>query len=361
MDFKDYYQVLGVPRDASEADIKKAYRRLARKYHPDVSKEADAEARMSEVNEANSVLSDPERRQAYDTLGNRHGAGDDFRPPPDWQQRPGRSGGPQGRGGFSGFDGFSGAGPEGFGQDFGGGPGNEADYSDFFSSLFGRRGAGGSRAGSTGAEPGGPGSAGPGGTGGPGGSGGMRFDGGDHHARVEITIAEAYHGGKRTLQLREADGGTRTLEVQLPQGVREGQLVRLAGQGMPGFNGGRAGNLYLEVHLLPDPELRVQGRDLYQRLPVTPWEAALGARVEAETLAGTIEVGVPANSQAGRKLRLKGKGMPGREPGDLYLELAVVLPPATSDTARALYEQMARELAFNPRNTSRGHQQEAST
>ena len=324
MDFKDYYQVLGVDRNATADEIKKAYRRLARKYHPDVSKEAGASAKMSEVNEANSVLSDPERRKAYDELGNRYGAGEDFQPPPDWQQRHYRRG-PAGAAPGAGFDSA-----EDFGRGFTGADG-DADYSDFFSSLFGRRGA--QAAGQGQAE--------------------MRFDGGDHHARIDVTIDEAYHGGGRTLQLRDGEGQVRTLEVRIPKGVREGQLVRLAGQGMPGFNGGRAGDLYLEIHLLPDPDLRVDGRDIYQRLPVTPWEAALGGPVEADTIAGTVEIRVPKDSQAGRKLRLRGKGMPGREPGDLYLELVVVLPPADSDQARALYEQMARELAFNPRSADR--------
>ena len=356
MDFKDYYQVLGVDRNASADDIKKAYRKLVRKHHPDVSKEADATAKMAEVNEANEVLSDPDKRKAYDTFGNRYGAGDEFQPPPDWEgwrqarARQGRRAGGAG-GGAGGFGGGAHGGPHGsaygdarggphanpFGESFDGeafegGPGNEADYSEFFSSLFGRRAG---RQAGAGAEE-------------------MRFDGSDHHARIDIPISEAYHGTERTLQLRDADGQMRTLEVKIPKGVREGQLVRLAGQGMPGFNGGKPGNLYLEVHLISSPDLRVEGRDVYQRLPVAPWEAALGQAVEANTVAGTVEVRLPKNSQAGRKLRLRGKGLPGKEPGDLYLELAIVLPPADSDAARALYEEMARELAFNPRAAQAG-------
>lgn len=341
MDFKDYYQVLGVDRDASAEDIKKAYRKLVRKHHPDVSREADATAKMAEVNEANEVLSDPDKRKAYDTFGNRYGAGDEFQPPPDWQ------GWRQARGHESrghetrGRETFGEAFDESFGDGaFTGGPGNEADYSEFFSSLFGRR-AGRQAGASAGAEQ-------------------MRFDGSDHHARIDIPIGEAYHGTARTLQLREADGRMRTLEVRIPKGVREGQLVRLAGQGMPGVNGGKAGNLYLEVHLISSPDLRVDGRDVYQRLPVAPWEAALGQAVEAKTVAGTVEVRLPKNSQAGRKLRLRGKGLPGREPGDLYLELAIVLPPADSAAAIALYEQMARELAFNPRAAQAGTTGETS-
>ena len=339
MDFKDYYQVLGVARDASADDIRKAYRRLARKYHPDVSKEPDAAERMSELNEANSVLSDPERRKAYDTLGNRHGAGDDFRPPPDWQDLHRAAGRSRASAGHGPFAGAAGQGP------FGGaaGPADEADFSEFFSSMFGRRAAqeAGQGAGAGGAS--------------------MRFDGADHHARIEVSVAEAYHGAARTLQLRDGLGETRTLEVRIPKGVRDGQMVRLAGQGMPGLNGGRAGDLFLEVHLLPAPDLRVDGRDVTQRLPVTPWEAALGATVRADTVAGPVEVRIPGNSQAGRKLRLRGKGLPAREPGDLYLELAVVLPPSDSPAARALYEQMARDLAFDPRVPQAGAAKESST
>ncbi|MFT4102064.1 MAG: DnaJ C-terminal domain-containing protein [Burkholderiaceae bacterium] len=322
MDFKDYYQVLGVKPDASADEIKKAYRRLARKYHPDVSEESDAAARMSEINEANSTLSDPERREAYDALAAAHraGAGGPFEPPPDWARR---YGGARRRGGdaHAGFAG--GAGPVSHGFE----DSAEADYSEFFSSLFGRRGARASA----------------------GSDAQYRFDGVDQHAPLAVTIAEAYHGGERTIQLADGEGQVRTLQVRIPKGVREGQRVRLAGQGVPGLNGGKAGDLYLEIHLEPASGLRVDGVDVHQRLAVSPWEAALGGSVTADTVAGPIEINVPPNSQAGRKLRLRGKGLPAREPGDLYLELAVVLPPADSDKARALYAQMARDLAFDPR------------
>ncbi|MFT3805083.1 MAG: DnaJ C-terminal domain-containing protein [Burkholderiaceae bacterium] len=320
MDFKDYYQILGVKPDASAEEIKKAYRRLARKYHPDVSEESDAAARMSEINEANSTLSDPERREAYDALAAAHRAGGPFEPPPDWARH---YAGARRRGGgaHAGFDG--GTGPEAHGFE----DGAEADYSEFFSSLFGRRRA---RA-----------AAGP--------DGQYRFDGVDQHAPLSVTIAEAYHGGERTIQLADGEGMVRTLQVRIPKGVREGQRVRLAGQGVPGLNGGKAGDLYLEIHLDPAPGLRVDGVDVYQRLPVSPWEAALGGSITADTVAGPVEITVPPNSQAGRKLRLRGKGLPAREPGDLYLELAVVLPPADNDKARESYARMARDLAFDPR------------
>lgn len=323
MDFKDYYQVLGVKPDASADDIKKSYRRLARKYHPDVSEEPDAAARMSEINEANATLSDPERREAYDALAAAHRDGGPFEPPPDWAQR---YAGARRRGGdaHAGFAGHAGAGAAGPGFD----DGAEADYSEFFSSLFGRRGA--RAAADAQAQQ-------------------YRFDGIDQHAPLSVTITEAYQGGERTIQLADGEGKVRTLHVRIPKGVREGQRVRLAGQGVPGLNGGKPGDLFLEIHLDPAPGLRVDGVDVYQRLAVTPWEAALGGSVTADTIAGPIDVTVPPNSQAGRKLRLRGKGLPAREPGDLYLELAVVLPPADSDKARALYAQMARDLAFDPR------------
>ncbi|HMN66871.1 MAG TPA: DnaJ C-terminal domain-containing protein [Burkholderiaceae bacterium] len=315
MEFRDYYQSLGVARGASADEIKKAYRKLARKYHPDVSKEADAEARMREVNEAYAVLSDPEKRAAYDELGNRYGAGQEFQPPPDWG---------------AGFE-FSGDGGGGAGM-------HDEAFSDFFSSLFGR--AGRAR-----------------GPGGAGGAGAHRMRGGDHHARILIDLSDVYEGATRAITLRGArldDAGRvvtdeRVLNVRIPKGLAEGQQIRLAGQGAPGFGGGPAGDLYLEVQFRPDPRYRVQGRDVYETVPVAPWEAALGATIEVPTPSGRVQVTVPAGSQTGRKLRLKGRGIPGDPPGSLYLQLEVVLPPADSEKARKLYETMARELAFDPR------------
>lgn len=304
MDFKDYYQMLGVAKDASAEDIKKAFRKLARKYHPDVSKEPDAEARMQEINEANAVLSDPEKRALYDQVGSGHHAGQPFQPPPGWN---------------SGFE-FSGA--------------DAADNSDFFANLFGRA-AGGRR------------------------TGGYRMRGEDHHAKVEIDLQDAYQGASRSISLRRPRVDERgqvvleehTLNVRIPKGVKEGQHIRLTGQGAAGEGGAPAGDLYLEVSFTPDLRYRVDGRDVYETVPVTPWEAALGGPIDTPTPSGAVTVKVPAGSQAGRKLRLKGRGIPGDPPGDLYVVLEVVLPPADNDTARRLYETMAREMFFDPRRT----------
>lgn len=316
MDFKDYYQILGVEKTATADDIRKAYRRLARKYHPDVSKEPDAEARMKEVNEANAVLSDPERRVAYDSLqAQPHGPGaGGFQPPPNWD---------------AGFE-FSGSGSGG----------DDPGFSDFFEQLFGRA-ARGQRAHARG---------------GFGDQASMR--GQDHHASIELDLLDAFHGAERTVSLRSArlddDGRVvtedRHLEVRIPSGVREGQHIRLAGRGGPGFGGAPAGDLLLEVRFRPDPRWRAEGRDVHQRLPLSPWEATLGGSVRISTPGGDAEVSVPPGSRPGRKLRLKGRGIPGNPPGDLYLEIAIALPPADDDAARAAYAAMARAFpGFDPR------------
>jgi curved DNA-binding protein len=306
MEFKDYYAILGVDKNATADDIKKAYRRLARKYHPDVSKEADAAQRMAAINEANTVLSDPEKRAAYDALGRRP-QGQDFRPPPDWD---------------AGFE-FSGGGFN---------PG-EDDYSDFFASLFGR--AARARRGADAPS--------------------MR--GGDHHAKVTIDLADAYDGATRSVSLRaarlDAAGRVvtedRVLDVTIPKGVRAGQHIRLRGQGAAGIGGGPTGDLYLEIEFRSDDRYRVDGRDVTERVPITPWEAALGATIEVPTPSGSVEVTVPPGSRGGRKLRLRGRGIPGDPPGDLYLELEIVTPPATTEAERELYRTMERQMKFNPR------------
>jgi curved DNA-binding protein len=306
VEFKDYYKVMGVARDATEAQIKQAYRKLARKFHPDVSKEKDAEARFKDVGEAYEVLKNAEKRAAYDQLG-QHRPGDDFRPPPNWD---------------SGFE-FSGA-----------GAGN-ADYSDFFESLFGAQGR--TRGGGRNA---------------------FRADHGeDHHAKVSLDLEASLNGGSRAFTLAmpefDADGRLvsrdRVLNVQIPKGVTAGQQIRLAGQGARPSGEGKAGDLYIEVEFRPHPLYRIDGRDLTLELPVAPWEAALGASVQTPTPGGKVDLKIPAGSHAGSKLRLKGRGIPANPPGDLYVELQIELPPAKDEAAKAAYAAMAAALPFNPR------------
>ncbi|GAB3436795.1 DnaJ domain-containing protein [Massilia solisilvae] len=304
MEYKDYYKILGVERTASAEDIKKAYRKLVRKYHPDVSKHKDADEKTKEINEAYGVLGDAEKRTAYDQLGQGFQQGQEFRPPPDWGTQ----------------------------HDFSG-----ANTEDIFADLFanlGRRG----RAGRAGGHA-------------------FQMPGEDIHAAITIDLGDAYSGTTRAIGLRvpEADAQghvvmrEKTLNVNIPKGVTAGQQLRLSGQGHPGIGGGPPGNLYLEIQFNPDPRYRIEGADVYQNVPVTPWEAALGAGIAVQTPSGPVEVTVPPNSQPGRKLRLKGRGIPSATPGDLYLILEVVLPPANTERARELYQQMARDLAFNPR------------
>ncbi len=318
MQYKDYYKIMGVARDASTDEIKRAYRKLARKYHPDVSKEAGAEERFKEVNEAYEVLKDPDKRAAYDRLGSGWRPGEEFTPPPSW-------------GGAGGFD--FGAGYGGFGRD------DATRFSDFFETLFG--GGFGGRAGAGAAR-----------------GAGFRMRGQDEHAKILISLEDAYNGATRTLQLAvpemDAHGAVttaaRTLHVRIPAGVTQGQQIRLAGQGGPGIGGGPAGDLYLEVDLQPHPLFHAEGKDLHLNLPLTPWEAALGATLTVPTLGGKVEVKIPPGSQSGQKLRLRGRGLPGATPGDQYVILQIVVPRATTDQARSLYERMAREMPFNPRS-----------
>jgi curved DNA-binding protein len=296
MEYKDYYKALGVARTASPEDIKKAYRQLARKYHPDLNKETGAEARFKEINEANDVLSDPEKRKAYDELGMAYAQGQTFRPPPNWRET----------------------------HEFrtGSGRGSAEHFSDFFEELFGSRRRGGAS----------------------GGGANFRMRGEDVQARLLINVRDSFQGAVRELSLRG-----KTLSVKIPKGVTAGQVIRLKGQGEPGMGGAEPGDLYLEIEFAPDPLYRVVGRDLHVDLPVAPWEAALGASVKTPTPHGAIMLRVPPNSQQGRELRVKGRGIPAAEPGDLHVHLTIVLPPGDTPQAKDIYEKMARELAFDPR------------
>jgi curved DNA-binding protein len=290
MKYKDYYSILGVPRDADDESIKKAYRRLARKYHPDVSKEPDATARFQEVGEAYETLKDPEKRAAYDALGS-HRPGQDFRPPPDWAER-------FQAGGF---------------EDLGG-----IDLSDLFASFGGMRGAG----------------AGP-------------RRGRDYEVTVHLRLEDAARGTEVTLEL----GPGQTVQARIPKGATDGQRLRLRGKGGAGRKGGAAGDLYLNIALHPHPLFKVSGHDLFLDVPVAPWEAALGASIEIPTLEGRVALRIPAGSKAGQRLRLGGKGLPrpSGSAGDLYAVLSVAVPSVLSERERKLFEALRDESKFDPR------------
>ena len=297
MEYQDYYQIMGVSRDAPADEIKRAYRRLARKYHPDVSKEKNAEERFKEVGEAYEVLRDPEKRAAYDALGTRK-PGEEFRPPPDWR-----------------FDRTGGV--------------DQGVHSDFFEQLFG-----GLR-----------------------GRASFRSRGLDTAGQVEVTLEEAFRGAERGLAVQRlvADEGgqprpvTQQLKVRIPAGVVDGQQIRVAAQGQPGSGGGAAGDLFLKIRLLPHRWFRAEARDIWLDLPVTPWEAALGETVRVPTLGGRVDLKLPKGSQTDRQLRLKGRGLPGDPPGDQFVVLKIVAPQPRDAAEEALYRQMAAALATNPR------------
>jgi curved DNA-binding protein len=311
--YRDYYETLGVPRGASSEEIRRAYRQLAREYHPDVNKEPGAEERFKEVAEAYEVLRDPEKRERYDRLGSDWRAGDDV----------------SDAAGFSGFRRPAGDGFEEVRFDFGNGGGfsGVSGFSDLFEEMFG----GGGRSGGFGA-----------------GFGRGAGRGGDLEAELELSLEEAFSGGRRWIQL--ADG--RSLEVSIPPGVRDGQRIRLAGEGRPGTGGGPDGDLFLRVRLRRHPRFRVDGDDLRTQLEVSPWEAALGATVELPTLDGRAQVKVPAGSSCGRRLRLRGEGMPrrGGGRGNLYAEVRIVLPKKLTRAERNAFEELAKVSKFDPRN-----------
>ena len=317
MEYKDYYKTMGVERSASQEDIQRAHRKLARKYHPDVSKESNAEALFKDVGEAYKVLKDPQTRAAYDELGASYTAGQEFHPPPDWNQ------------------GFETSG-RGFSED------EAREQSDFFESLFGRSGRASGRGGDH--------------------AGRFNFPGEDRHASIQIDLEDAYLGATRkiTLRIPEADAQGRVtlrehhIEFVIPRGVRAGQRIRLAGQGAPGSGKGAPGDLYLEVEFRPHAHYRVEQHDVYLDLPVAPWEAALGAEIEVPTPSGALALTIPAGSNAGRKLRLKGRGIPGAKAGtpagDFYFVLQIVLPLAESEAQQAAFRDMAARFpAFKPR------------
>ncbi|MBU2784902.1 DnaJ domain-containing protein [Acidithiobacillus ferriphilus] len=310
MEYKDYYKILGVERSADADAIKASYRKMARKYHPDVSKEKDAEDRFKDLQEAYEVLKDPEKRAAYDQLGSNWRAGQDFRPPPGWGQQAGG------------------------GADFGGG-----GFSDFFESIFRQQQGGGFR-----------------GSGG----GGFRNQGEDSEATIRVSLEDAAHGAQREINLEVPTMGpdgrmrreARRLTVKIPKGIRAGQRLRMAGQGAPSMGGGPNGDLYLHIQFQPHPKFRVEGSDLYHDLHITPWEAALGASVEVPTLDGDVRMKIPAGSASGQKLRLSQKGLPGsggKAPGDLYAVIQIVVPKKISEPEKTLWNQLAEISDFHPR------------
>jgi len=326
MKFRDYYETLGVARGATAAEIKASYRKLARKYHPDVNKEASAEDQFKELGEAYAVLKDTEKRAAYDRMGANWKNGQDFTPPPNWNE------------GFEYSDSNSGGGHSGFGN------GYEGAQSEFFESLFGR---GRQQQGSRSSNP----------------RHGMDFKGQDHHAKILIDLADAYNGAKRTITLhmpaQDANGHVSTqerkLDVSIPKGIKAGQNLRLAGQGGPGMGAGGSGDLYLEIDFHPNPLYRVDGKDVYLDVPLAPWEAALGATVNIPTPTGaTLELKIPAGTVAGRKMRLKGKGIPSKEPGDLYVVPNIVLPGAETEAQKEAYQALEKAFDFKPRAHLKG-------
>lgn len=292
MEYKDYYKILGVPRTANADEIKKAYRKLAREYHPDKNKAKGAEDKFKTINEANEVLSDPKKREAYDSLGANWQQGSRFTPPPGWGG--GGFGGPRGRRGHAGAD-----------------PG---DFSDFFSSLFGGMG---------------------GGMGGGNPFGGSFQDAAqDTRAKLDIALEDSYNGATRTISLSNGRG----LSVKIPKGIIAGQTIRLAEQG------GHGGDLLLEIAFQPHERFKVEGRDVSCAVNIAPWESALGGKISVPTLGGNVELTLPAGSQGGKKMRLKGRGLPGATPGDQTITLNIATPPATTDDDKKFYEEMAKRF-----------------
>lgn len=304
MNYKDYYKIMGVDRDASQDEIKRAYRILARKYHPDVSKETDAEKKFKELGEAYEVLKDPEKRAAYNQLGSDWQAGQEFHPPPNWD---------------AGFE-FTDT--------------DASAYSDFFESLFGHDFTSTHRTRRN-----------------------IKEKGQDHHAKILVNIKDAYTGAEREISLTTPDVNSqgyivnkkRVLKVKIPKGISSGQKIRLTGQGGQGFSGGPPGDLYLEIEFEPNKLFHVSGKDVFMDIRVTPWEAALGSTIKIPTPVDRIDLKIPPSLVSGRKLRVKSKGIPGEPNGDLYVTLIFELPPVQSEAARNIYKKMKDELFFDPR------------
>ena len=312
MEYKDYYDILAVPREATQEEIKRAYRKLARKYHPDVSKESDTENKFQEIGEAYEVLQDPEKRVAYDKFGSNWENGQDFEPPPNWDAN---------------FE-FNGAGYTGGAETRG--------TSDFFEELFGRSQYGGQNNQTT-----------------------FHIRGEDQHAKIVINLRDAYNGSKQTITLSRATVDEQgrvttkphTLHVTIPKGIIGGQRIRLEGQGMPGMGGAPHGDLFLEIAFDEDPMFHAEKRDIYLTLPITPWEAAMGATVTVPTLGGNVQLKIPAGSQGDRKLRLKGRGLcSASRSGEQYIVLRIVVPEPTTEEQKDLYKKMAELMPVNPRD-----------
>jgi curved DNA-binding protein len=310
MQYKDYYKIMGLPRNATQDKVKRAYRKLARKYHPDVSKEKDAEAKFKELSEAYEVLHDPEKRAAYDRLGTNRENSENFTPPPNWNE---------------GFE-FKGPGFTG---------GDTSSFSDFFGQLFGRAGSH-----PVDRE-----------------QHGFHARGKDIHTKVYIDLEDSIQGTTRNISLSTPEMDVRgyvqvkhrSLNIKIPKGIKPGQHIRLAGQGAPGSGDGKAGDLLLEIAFNNHPLYRVSETDIYMDLPVTPWEAKLGAKIKVPTPEGVVDLKIPPHSQQDTKLRLKGHGLPAKIPGDFFVVLKIVLPPAHTEEAKALYRKMQHEFDFNPR------------